>query len=86
MSDCGQEEFEDTKEVVRICKWKDRPHNGQKDKQRSTKHYTENLRSSNTNPTKNRGCTQLLWKGKQFLIYMCTRRVTLITNPVTSHE
>jgi hypothetical protein len=28
---------------------------GQKDKQRSTKHYTENLRSSNTNPTKNRG-------------------------------
>ena len=33
-------EFEDTKEVIRICKSKDRQHNGQKkeDKQRSTKH------------------------------------------------
>jgi len=26
-----------------------------KDKQRSTKHYTQNKRSSNTNPTKNQG-------------------------------
>ena len=38
-----QEEFEDTKEVIRICKLKNRQHNdqkkkGQKDKQRSTKH------------------------------------------------
>ena len=33
-------EFEDTKGVIRICKSKDRQHNGQKkeDKQRSTKH------------------------------------------------
>jgi len=37
-----QEEFEDTKVVIRIRKLKDRQHNGQKDKQRSTKHYTEN--------------------------------------------
>jgi hypothetical protein len=29
-----------------------------KDKQRSTKHYTENLRLSNTNPTRNQGWTQ----------------------------
>jgi peptidyl-tRNA hydrolase len=38
-----QEEFEDTKGVIRICKSKkDRQHNGQKemDEQRSTKHYT----------------------------------------------
>ena len=28
---------------------------GQKDKQRSTKHCTENKRLSNTNPTENRG-------------------------------
>jgi len=34
--------FEDTKGVIRICKSKDRQHNGQKDKQRSTKHYTKN--------------------------------------------
>ena len=38
-----QEEFEDTKEVIRICILKNRQHNGQKkkgqkDKQRSTKH------------------------------------------------
>ena len=44
-----QEEFEDTKDVIRIRKSKkDKQHNdqkkkGQKDKQRFTKHYTENL-------------------------------------------
>ena len=38
-----QEEIEDTKGVIRIRKSKkNRRHNGQKDKQRSTKHYTEN--------------------------------------------
>jgi hypothetical protein len=44
-----QEEFEDTKEVIKIRKSKkNRQHNNkkkekeQKDKQRSTKHYTEN--------------------------------------------
>ena len=38
-----KEEFEDTKGVIRICKSKDKQYNGQKkkDKQRSTKHYTE---------------------------------------------
>jgi hypothetical protein len=37
---CDQEEFEDTKGVIRIRKSKNRQHNGQKkkDKQRSTKH------------------------------------------------
>jgi len=38
-----EEEFEDTKGIIRIRKSKkDRQHNGQKkkDKQRSTKHYT----------------------------------------------
>jgi hypothetical protein len=44
--------------VNRSRKWKkDRQHNshlktGQKDKQWSTKHYTEKWRSNNTNPTK----------------------------------
>ena len=43
-----EEEFEDATEVIRICKLKKfRQHNGQmkkgqKDKQRRTKHYTEN--------------------------------------------
>ena len=35
-------EFEDTKGVIKSRKSKDRQHNGQKGKQRSTKHYTEN--------------------------------------------
>ena len=45
-----QERFEDTKGVIRILKSeKDRQHNAQKkkrhrDKQRSTKHYSENKR------------------------------------------
>jgi hypothetical protein len=30
---------------------KDRLYNGKKDKEKSTKHYTENYRSSNMNPT-----------------------------------
>jgi len=54
----GLRTFEDTKEVIRNSKAKkERQDNGQKknDKQRSTKHYTENLRSRNTIPTKNRG-------------------------------
>jgi hypothetical protein len=37
----GKQEFEDTKGAIRICKAKkDRQHNRQKDKQRSTKQYT----------------------------------------------
>ena len=63
------------KGVIRICKSKkDRQHNGQKikvqkDKQRSTKYYTENNRLSNTNLTKNRGLNQVLRKDQQFLIH-----------------
>ena len=46
MSHTKKEEFEDIKGVIRICKWKDTQHNGQKKekrqnyKQLSTKHYT----------------------------------------------
>ena len=42
---------------------------GQKDKQWSTKHYTENQWSSNTNPTTNQRWTRVLWKGKLFLLH-----------------
>jgi len=35
-----QEDFEDTKGVIRISKSKDRQHNDQKNKQQYTKHYT----------------------------------------------
>ena len=43
--------------------------NAQKDKQRSTKHYTEKYRSNHTKPTKNRGRIQWLRKGEQFLLH-----------------
>jgi len=54
----GIEKFEDIKGVIRSRKSKHRQYNDQetKGKQRSTKKYTENLRSSNTkNPTQNPG-------------------------------
>ena len=35
-----------------------------KDKQQSTKHYTQKLKSSNSNPTKHLGWSQVLRKGK----------------------
>jgi hypothetical protein len=40
----------------------------QKDKQRSTKH-AHKTRSSNKNPTKNGGWTQVLQESKQFLLH-----------------
>ena len=50
----GQPESVEMKD--RQCKGqKDSQYNGQKDKQQSTKHYTENKRLSNRNPTKNQG-------------------------------
>jgi hypothetical protein len=65
-----QEEFEDTKEVIRIRKSKDSQRNGQRDKQWSTKHYTENWISKNTNSTKTGGeLNQVLRKDKQVLLH-----------------
>jgi uncharacterized membrane protein YqiK len=46
----------------RILK-KNRQYNGQKKK------YKRTNRSSNTNPTKNRGWTQVLRKGRKFLLH-----------------
>ena len=52
-----QEEFEDTKRVIRIHKSKkDRQHNHQKKNDERTKNYLpRHKKSSNTNPTKNQG-------------------------------
>jgi hypothetical protein len=47
------EEFEDTKVVIRIRKSKNRQHNGQKDKQRSTKHTRKT--KDQVTPLKTRG-------------------------------
>jgi hypothetical protein len=54
----NKKSLKDNKGVIKIYKSKkDIQDNDQmkEDKQRPTKHYTENQRSSNTNPTKNRG-------------------------------
>ena len=42
---CGEteKEFEDTKSVVRICKSKDRQHNGQKKKDKRTNNDLQNI-------------------------------------------
>jgi hypothetical protein len=77
-----QEEFEDTKGVIRIRTSKrNRQHNGQRkrDKQRFTKHTHKNK----TNPTENgmnsgRVSSSCSTSG--------TRHVNLLTNPVISHE
>ena len=72
-----EEEFEDTKGVS----WSESIYQRKtdntiskekvqlKDKQRSTKHTHKTKDRSNTNPTKNRGWTQMLPKGKQFLFH-----------------
>jgi hypothetical protein len=63
------EEFEDTKGVIWICiSKKNLQHNTQrkkeqKDKQRSAKHTYK------TSPTKNRGLTHVLRKGRQLLLH-----------------
>jgi hypothetical protein len=51
---------------------KDRQYNNQMkiDKQWSTKHYTENYRLPNTNPTKNLHWNIVLQKGKQFIKFV----------------
>jgi hypothetical protein len=58
---------------------------GQRDKQWSTKHYTETYRSINTILTENRRWTQVPRKGRQFLFHMF-RCVTLVINPVINNE
>ena len=64
-----RKEFEDTTEVIRIRKSKkDIQNNDQKkkDKQRSTKHYTEKI--NYMNPTKKWG-TNVLLKGIHYLLH-----------------
>jgi beta-xylosidase len=53
-----EEEFEDTKRVIRIRKSKDGPHNGKTQQDKRTNNDLQNIYiklKSNTNPTKNRG-------------------------------
>jgi uncharacterized protein (UPF0333 family) len=74
--DRQKKDVEDTKGVIKISKLKkDRQHNGQKKKDKRTNNNLQNI----THKTKYRVTrTPLKTSG--------TRRVTLVTNPVISHE
>ena len=87
----SKDEFEDTKGVIRFSKSKEvRQHNGQKKDKR-----TNNNLQSTTHKTKDRETQTPLKTGSEL---MCsgrvssycstsgTRRVTLFTNPMISHE
>jgi len=59
---------------------------GQNDKQRSTKHYTETkYQATRTPPTKNRGWNRVVWIVSSSCWTIGVRRVTLVPNPVISH-
>jgi hypothetical protein len=69
-----KEEFDDAKGVIRISILKkNRQHNGQQKKYKRTSNDLQNIlkntRSSNANPTKNRGLTQVIRKGRQVLLH-----------------
>ena len=58
----------------------------QKDKQQSTKHYTENEGSSNTNPNKSGGECRFSGRVGSSCSICGTHRVTLVTKLVIIHE
>ena len=87
-----QEEFEDTKGVIKICILrKNRQHNGQKkkvqkDKQRSIKHtYITKDRVTRT-PLKIGGELKCSGRVSSSCSTGDTCRINLVTNPVISHE
>jgi hypothetical protein len=87
----SKEEFEDTKEVIKIRISKNRHHNGQKkkiqkDKQRSTKHTLKS--NDRITRTQLKTGSELMCSGR--VSSSCsisdTRHVNLVTNLVISHE
>ena len=88
---CLLEEFEDTEEVIRICKSKDRQNNGRKKKFKRTNNDLQNI----THTTKDRETRtpqktgiELRCSGR--VSSSCstngTHRVTLVTNAMIIHE
>jgi hypothetical protein len=86
-----KEEFEDTKGVIRIRISKNnRRHKVQKTKQKTkttiNKTYTSSYKSSNTNPTKNRGELMCAGRVGSSCSTSNTRCVTLVTIQVISQQ
>ena len=87
-----QDEFEDTKRVIRIRIWKKNiQHNGQTKKDKRTNNDIQNVHKK----TKDRVTPTLLKSGGELrcsgrVSISCsisdTRRVNLVTNPVIRHE
>jgi len=80
-NDAFQEEFEETKGIIRIRKpKKDRGHNGQKKKGKRTNNDLQNI----THKTKDRETRTPQSSGmvSSSCFTTVTRRVTLVTNPV----
>ena len=82
-----EEEFENTKGVIRIRKSKNRKHNGQnkKDKQRSTKHTHKAKDRLTRTPLKIGGELRCSGGLSSSCSTSDTRRVNLVANPVISH-
>ena len=88
---CSVEEFEDTKGIIRICKSKDRQHNGQSKNNKMINNDLQNI----TQKTKDRatqislktwGRIQVLRRVSSSCSTSGTCRVTLVTNPEISLE
>ena len=89
--DHNQEEFEDTKGVIRIRISKKKTtqwpkENGQKDKQRSTKHIYKTKDRVTRTPLKTGGELRCSGRVSSSCSTSGTRRVNLVTNPVISRE
>ena len=74
--------------VIRICRWKkDRQHNGQKKKDKWTNDDLQTLHIKlKIEDHEPRMWTHVLRKGSSSCFTSGTRRVTLVTKPVISHE
>ena len=84
-----EEEFEDTKGLIRIPKSKkNRQHSGQKkkDKQRSTKHTHKTKDRITQTPLKAGGELRCSGRVSSSCSTSDIRRVSLVTNTVISHE
>ena len=64
----------------------DRQHNGQKDKQRSTKHTHKTKDRGTRTAQKNEGELRCSGRVNSFCSTSGTRRINLVINPVLSHE
>jgi hypothetical protein len=84
-----QEEFEDTKGVIRIRKSKkDRQHNGQKKKDKRTTNDLQNTtqKTKDRAPLKTKGELRCYGRVSTSCSTSGTHSVTLVTNPKKCHE